>query len=67
MKSLLFAATAILFLAAANPAPAPASGPRASGGNAWAGVPATGMPHYEWQYGYVGHHPRYQGHRVLAR
>lgn len=27
----------------------------------------TGAPHYEWQYGYVGHHPHYKGHWVLVR
>ncbi len=24
-------------------------------------------PHYEWQYHYVGHHPRFEGHWVLVR
>ena len=24
-------------------------------------------PHYEWQYHYVGHHSRYEGHWVLVR
>ena len=23
--------------------------------------------HYEWQYHYVGHHPRFEGHWVLVR
>jgi hypothetical protein len=23
--------------------------------------------HYEWQHRYVGHHPRFEGPRVLAR
>ena len=28
---------------------------------------ATGAPHWEWQYHYVGHHARYEGHWVLVR
>ena len=24
------------------------------------------LPHYEWQYHYVGHHPRLAGHWVLV-
>lgn len=76
MKTLLLAATAVAFAAAANLSSASAAGPKASG-NAWPGVPptlgselpgsATGGRHYEWQYGYVGHHPRFQGHWVLVR
>jgi hypothetical protein len=28
---------------------------------------ASQMPRYEWQYHYVGHHLRYEGHWVLVR
>jgi hypothetical protein len=28
---------------------------------------AARAPHYAWQYHYVGHHPRYEGHWVLVR
>jgi hypothetical protein len=31
-----------------------------------AGV-ASKAPRYEWQYHYVGHHPRYEGYWALVR
>jgi hypothetical protein len=69
MKSLILAGA--LVLAAANLAPALAQGPKASGGGfppqANSPIPAITSPHYEWQYGYIGHHPRYAGHWVLVR
>jgi hypothetical protein len=69
MKSLILAGA--LVLAAANLAPAFALGPRASGGGfppqANSPAQASTTPHYEWQYGYIGHHPRYAGHWVLVR
>jgi hypothetical protein len=75
MKSLLLAATALVFAATINLSPASAAKlleatpgqlfPQADA----SGSPANGVrtPHYEWQYSYVGHHPRYQGHWVLVR
>jgi hypothetical protein len=67
MKSLLIAALVASVTAAAGLSPALADGPRASGGNAIHEASKTGTPHYEWQYGYVGRHPRYQAHWVLVR
>jgi hypothetical protein len=57
MKTLVFAAT-IAAVAALNWSPASA---------AQYGAPSTGTPHYEWQYHYVGHHPRYEGGWVLVK
>jgi hypothetical protein len=59
MKTLFFAAT-IAVLAALNLSPASA---------AQYGQPAvaTGTGHWEWQYHYVGHHPRYEGHWVWVK
>ena len=65
MKSLLIAA-AIATVTAAGLSPALAEGPRASSSNFIAPTATTGTPHYEWQYGYVGHHARYEGHWVLV-
>lgn len=59
MKSLLLAATVMAF-SAVNLSPALAADARNAG-------TAAGTPHYEWQYHYVGHHPRYEGHWVLVR
>jgi hypothetical protein len=50
-----------------------ADGPRASSYHAIGrpaeqqarGVPAA--PHYEWQYHYAGHHPRFEGHWALVQ
>lgn len=75
MKTLLLAATAVAFAAAVNLSPASAAKllaptpgevfPQIGG----SGSPANeaGNPHYEWQYRYVGHHPRYEGHWVLVQ
>jgi hypothetical protein len=60
MKTLLLAAGLVALAAAANLSPASAaqySAPAA----------ASGTPHWEWQYHYVGHHPRYTGGWVLVR
>ena len=65
------AAAAIAMLAVAQSASALADGPRASSYNSIP-MPAEKQaveaqsPHYEWQYHYVGHHPRYEGHWVLV-
>jgi hypothetical protein len=58
MQKLLFAVIAVAFTAAANLSPASA---------AQYGPPSAGTPHWEWQYHYVGHHPRYQGGWVLVK
>ena len=67
-------AAAIAMLAVAQSASALADGPRASSYNTitqpaekqiTAGQSAA--PHYEWQYHYVGHHARYEGHWVLVQ
>ena len=68
MKTMMFA----IALAAASTlgiGAAVAEGPRASGGGypSAAVTQAAPAPHYEWQYSYVGHHPRYEGHWVLVR
>ena len=67
MKSLLTAAAIVALTTAASLSPALAEGPRASSGNVIHETVKTGTPHYEWQYGYVGRHARYQGHWVLVR
>lgn len=60
MKTLLFAAVALAFASAANLSPVSA---------AQYGAPAaaSGAGHWEWQYHYVGHHPRYEGHWVWVK
>ena len=62
MKSLLLAATAIVFAATATLSPASAATPFAANS---AGI-TTGTPHYEWQYHY-GKKARFEGHWVLVR
>jgi hypothetical protein len=62
MKSLLLAATAVVFAATANLSPASAAtlfAPTPIGAGA-------GTPHYEWQYHY-GKKARFEGHWVLVR
>jgi len=48
-----------------------ADGPRASSYNAISRPPRgnglSAAPHFEWQYHYAGHHPRFEGHWVLVR
>lgn len=69
MKTLMLAAIAALAVANASPALANA-GPKTFD----AAVPqvasvaqAAASPHWEWQYGYVGHHARFAGQWVLVR
>ncbi len=57
MKSLLLAATAVVFAATVNLSPASAAMPTGT---------AAGTPHYEWQYHY-GKKARFEGHWVLVR
>lgn len=58
MKTLMFAAAAAVLAAALNLTPASAA--------QWKTSTTAGSPHWEWQYGYVGHHPAYRGHWVLV-
>ena len=74
MKILTSGATALALVALTTLSPAIADGPRPSGGNTWRGMsqPAdtkhvTTSPHYELQYHYAGHHPRWVGQWVLVR
>ena len=67
MKNLLIAAAIATVTAAAGLSPSWAAGPRASSSDAIHEAAKTGTPHYEWQYGYVGRHARYQAHWVLVR
>jgi Spy/CpxP family protein refolding chaperone len=59
MKTLFFAA-AIAALTALNLSAASAAqyGPP----TASSGAPSSSTGHWEWQYHYAGHHPRYQGY-----
>jgi hypothetical protein len=61
MKTVLLASTIAALVATMNLLPASAAEPQR-------GPPAaTGTSHYEWQFHYVGHHPRYEGHWVLVK
>jgi len=76
MNSLSILARTVAFTAAINLTPAAAQ-TLAAGGNTVSNLPrtayaapaqnTTGAPHWEWQYHYVGHHARYEGHWVLVR
>ena len=69
MKRLLLTTAIVALAAAANLSPAAAEGPKASGNHAIPEAAYGATPralHYEWQYGYIGHHPRYQAHWVLV-
>lgn len=59
MKTLLVAAAVLGLTSVASLSPAQAQNTPAGASN--------GAPHYEWQYHYVGHHPRYEGHWVLVQ
>ena len=61
MKTLLLASTVAALVAAMNLSPASAAEPQNGS------LTATGTSHYEWQYHYVGHHPRYEGHWVWVK
>ena len=76
MKAPLLTAAAMAFAAVVGLSPVSATEPNGNG-NAWAGDPQTAgsgssgtvvrHPHYEWQYHYVGRHPRWQGYWALVR
>jgi hypothetical protein len=74
MKILALGSTTLALVAFASLSAAMAQGPRPSGRNAWQGMSqpadtnlATASPHYELQYHYAGHHPRWVGQWVLVR
>jgi hypothetical protein len=75
VKTILLATAAVAVLATAgNAANALADGPRASSNTAIVQTAAdgaqaapAGVPHYEWQYHYVGRHPRWDGYSALAK
>ncbi|MBV9827832.1 MAG: hypothetical protein JO001_19545 [Alphaproteobacteria bacterium] len=69
MQTIMQTTLAVAIATTISLAPAFAAGPKPSGGGypTAAEEPAPAAPHYEWQYGYVGHHPRYEGHWVLVR
>jgi hypothetical protein len=74
MKILTRGPTALALVTFASLSAAMAQGPRASGGNSWPGISqpaatnlATASPHYELQYHYTGHHPRWVGQWVLVQ
>ena len=69
MKTLLLAGT--LTLAVANVSPVFANAGPTTFGTGFlqqsaASRVVTKVPHWEWQYGYVGHHARYAPHWVLV-
>ena len=74
MKTIWLAAAAITLAVIANTASALADGPRASSYHTIVqatekqpvGGPAA-VPHYEWQYHYVGHHARLEGYWALVK
>jgi hypothetical protein len=73
MKILAWGTAALALVALTRMPPAMADGPRASGGNTWRGMsspadtnPVAATPHYELQYHYAGHHPRWVGQWVLV-
>jgi hypothetical protein len=73
MKTTWLAAAAIPLVLTTNVASALADGPRASSNHSVSQTTdkrALGghavIPHYEWQYHYVGHHARLEGHWVLV-
>jgi hypothetical protein len=62
MKTLLLASAVAALVAVMNLSAASAAGEPQNGSPT-----ATGTSHYEWQYHYVGHHPRYEGHWVWVK
>ena len=74
MKILALGITAMALVALTSLPPAMAAGPRPSGGNTWRGMshaaatnPVAASPHYELQYHYAGHHPRWVRQWVLVQ
>ncbi|HYM73673.1 MAG TPA: hypothetical protein VET89_11875 [Stellaceae bacterium] len=61
MKTLLLAAAVLGFAAVMNLQPASAAEPQQSP------AIAARTPHWEWQYHYVGHHPKYKGYWVWVK
>ena len=75
MKTVSLAtAMAVVLATAINIAQAAADGPRASSSNAIVGAADSNSPsrvaaasHYQWQYHYVGRHPRWEGYWALVK
>jgi hypothetical protein len=74
MKILASGATILALVSLTSLSPAMADGPMPSGGKTWHGMShpadtnlAAPSPHYELQYHYAGHHPRWVGRWVLVR
>jgi hypothetical protein len=74
MKILGSGVAVLALVALTSLSPARADGPRASGGNTWRGMSQPTVtnaiaanPHYELQYHYTGHHPRWVGQWVSVR
>ena len=69
MKTLLLASTVVLAVANVSPVFANAGPTTFRTGVSQQGTVYQGaarLPHWEWQYGYVGHHARYAPHWVLV-
>lgn len=68
MKTLLLASAIALAVANLSPAFANAGPKTFASGSLQQGMPAEAprIPHWEWQYGYIGHHARYAPHWVLV-
>jgi hypothetical protein len=73
MKTISTAAAAMSLAFALGMSAALAEGPRSSSGNTIARTSESHfvtdqlLPHYEWQYHYVGKHGRLEGYWVLVR
>jgi hypothetical protein len=69
MKTLLIASTIVLAVANVSPAFANAGPTTFASGSVPQGTTTASprIPHWEWQYGYIGHHARYAPHWVLVR
>jgi hypothetical protein len=74
MKTIWLAAAAVTLAVAANAASALADGPRPSSTHTIFQTAATqpldgpaAAQRYQWQYHYVGHHPRFEGYWAVVR
>ena len=67
MKTLFLTAGALALAAVLNVAPASAGTGGAGTDHLYPPAAQSGSAHWEWQYHYVGHHPRYEGHWVWVQ
>jgi hypothetical protein len=67
MKSLFVAAGALALASFLNVLPASAGTGGPATDQLHGPIAQSGSAHWEWQYHYVGHHPRYQGHWVWVQ